>query len=110
MKSWRAKTLKMIVLVSLLVGLYLLALQKHAERDSLRLAAVELTPACKAKLVDQYALQPDDVYRSPYLLKTEGRAPTRRGYSEEDVRAIQRGCNIVDDMQGQQARTGARAR
>lgn len=31
---------------------------------------------------------------------------TARGYSEEDVRAIQRGCNIVDDLQGQLAKTG----
>lgn len=106
MKSWRAKTLKVIVLVSLLVGLYLLALEKHAERDSLRRAAVDLTPACKAKLVDQYALRAGDVYRSPYLLKTEGRASAQRGYSEEDVRAIQRGCNIVDDLQGHLAKGG----
>jgi thiosulfate dehydrogenase len=35
---------------------------------------------------------------------------TTRGYSEEDVRAIQRGCNIVDDLQGKLAKSGPRER
>src|SRR5262245_1366299 len=90
-------------------GFYLLAVKEHAERDALRHAAVELTPDCKAKL-EEYALRPGERYRSPYLLKTTGSASELRGYSEEDVRAIQRGCNIVDDTQGQLATNGARDR
>ena len=45
-------------------------------------------------------------YQSPYALKVSGQSTTARGYSEEDVRAIQRGCNIVDDLQGQLAKSG----
>jgi len=104
-----AKLLKAALIVSILVGLYLLAVNRHAERDALRQAAVELTPACTAKLQD-YALRAGEQYRSPYLLKTTGRSSALRGYSEEDVRAIQRGCNIVDDTQGQLARDGTRER
>lgn len=101
--------LKTAVIVLILGGLYLLAVHRHAERDAQRQAAVELTPACKTKL-EEYALSPGDEYRSPYLLKTSGRTSSRHGYSEADVRAIQRGCNIVDDMLGQQSRDGTSAR
>jgi thiosulfate dehydrogenase len=97
------------LIAALLGGLYLLAVKKHAERDALREVAVELTPACTAKL-QGYELRPGEHYRSPYLLKTVGGAGDLRGYSESDVRAIQRGCNIVDDTQGQLARQGARER
>jgi len=109
MASVPAKLLKAALIVSILVGLYLLAVNRHAERDALRHAAVELTPACTAKLQD-YALRAGEQYRSPYLLKTTGSSSALRGYSEEDVRAIQRGCNIVDDTQGQLARGGTRER
>src|SRR3954465_3433223 len=84
---------------------YVLAEREHAEREALRHAAVDLTPACRAKL-DRYGLAASDLYRSPYLKQ----AVTARGYSEVDVRAIQRGCNIVDDMQGELAATGDRER
>ena len=109
MAALPARLLKVALIVSILGGLYLLAVKKHAEREALRQAAVELTPACKAKLQD-YALRPGEQYRSPYLLKTAGSSIELRGYSEEDVRAIQRGCNIVDDTQGQLARDGTRER
>lgn len=109
MTALRAKLLKVTLIVSVLGGLYLLAVHKHAERDAQRLAAVDLTAACTAKLED-YALRPGEAYRSPYLQKTTGRTSELRGYSAEDVRAIQRGCNIIDDTQGQLARTGARER
>lgn len=109
MAALPAKLLKTALIVSILGGLYLLAISKHAERDALRQAAVELTPACAAKLQD-YALRAGEQYRSPYLLKTTGSWTGLRGYSEEDVRAIQRGCNIVDDTQGQLAKGGARER
>ena len=103
------RLLKVGAIVAALGGLYLLALYKHAERETLRLAPVELTAACAAKL-EKYGLRAGPVYRSPYTERTTGRAVELRGYSEEDVRAIQRGCNIVDDMQGELARTGARER
>src|SRR5688572_4127539 len=104
-----AKLFKTALILIISGGLYQLAVTTHADREALRKAEVELTPACKAKL-QEYALRPGDQYLSPYLLKTAGRASDRRGYSEEDVRAIQRGCNIIDDTQGQLAGDGARAR
>src|SRR5215831_9612519 len=104
-----AKFLKIALVVSVMGGLYCLALYKHAQRETQRQAAVELTSACAAKLQD-YALRAGELYRSPYVLKTTGTSSATRGYSEEDVRAIQRGCNIVADMQGQQARAGAQER
>lgn len=109
MTALPAKFLRAALIVSILGGLYLLAVSKHAEREALRQAAVDLTPACKAKFQD-YELRPGEQYRSPYLLKTTGRRSKLRGYSEEDVRAIQRGCNIIDDTQGQLAKDGARER
>jgi thiosulfate dehydrogenase len=39
-----------------------------------------------------------------------GASPSLRGYREEDVRAIQRGCNIIDDLQGHLANDAARER
>jgi thiosulfate dehydrogenase len=89
-----ARALKVLVAVAVFGALYLLALHHHAERDRLRQAAVELTPDCKAKL-DGYGLAAGERFGSA------------RGYSEEDVRAIQRGCNLVDDLQGRLARNGA---
>jgi thiosulfate dehydrogenase len=105
MRAAQAKLLKVALIVALLGSMYLLALAKHAERDAQRKAAVELTPNCKAKLQD-YALSAGAGYRSPYLLKTTGKSSELRGYTEEDVRAIQRGCNIFDDLQGQHAKGG----
>ena len=109
MRTVHAKVLKLALIVSALGGLYLLAVTKHAERDALRQTEVELTPACKAKL-ESYALRPGERYRSPYLVKTTGSAIDLRGYSEEDVRAIQRGCNIFDDLQGHYAKNGPQER
>ncbi len=57
-----------------------------------------------------YALAPGERYRSPYLLKRTGSSRTLRGYSEDDVRAIERGCNVFDDVQGQLAKNGPRER
>ena len=100
-----AKLLRFALLVCGLGGLYLLAVQKHEDRDRVRLAAVELTPTCKAKL-DAYGLSAGSTYRSPYLVRVGGAAPAMEGYSEEDVRAIQRGCNVIDDLQGHMAQGG----
>jgi len=82
---------------------------KHAERDQIRQAAAELTPSCNEKL-QGYGLAAGEHYRSPYVRKMSGSWSTIRGYSEEDVRAIRRGCNIVDDLQGYLAKEGARER
>src|SRR3954463_12141689 len=109
MRRAHAKILSIGLLVSVLGGLYLVAVKKHAERDALRQAPIALTPACKEKLHD-YALAPGERYRSPYLLKRTGSSRTLRGYSEDDVRAIERGCNVFDDIQGQLAKNGPRER
>src|SRR5262245_15583620 len=90
---------KIAVLLLVLGSLYLVALHKHAQRDDIRRTAVALTPGCTEKL-DRYRLVPGARYESPYVLQRTGGRITLRGYSEEDVRAIQRGCNIVDDSQG----------
>ena len=109
MTAVQARLLRSVVVVAILGGLYLVALHKHAERDARRQAAVELTAECRAKL-EQHGLTPGDIYQSPHLLKTAGTASRMRGYTEADVRAIQRGCNIVDDMQGYMAKEGAAER
>ncbi len=103
------KLLKLLASLLVFSGLYWLAVQKHAERDQLRLASVYLTPNCKEKLA-RYDLTPAEYYRSPYVQKMTGTESTGRGYRAEDVRAIQRGCNIVDDLQGNLARDGPRER
>ncbi len=95
------------VLLILLALLYLLALQQHQQREQLRNNEVVLTQECTEKL-DRYNLQPGQHYRSAHTLvqtvpdQTAG-AQNLQGYSAEDVRAIQRGCNIIDDLQGEQA-------
>jgi thiosulfate dehydrogenase len=109
MRALLPKLVKITLIVAVLGGLYVAVLYKHGERETLRDAPVDLTAECKMKL-EAYDLRAGDTYRSPYLLKTTGRARTLNGYSEEDVRAIQRGCNIVDDLQGHQARNGPRER
>lgn len=103
MTKTAAKLIKVGLLVAACGGLYALAAHKHAERESLRRAPVALTPGCEEKLA-RYALAPGERYASPYVVQRTGAAPELRGYREEDVRAIQRGCNIVDDTQGRQAK------
>src|SRR3954470_2541696 len=83
--------------------MYAIALKKHEQRQAVRGSAVVLTPGCVEKL-RRYGLTSGDAYRSPYAMKYTGTAPVRRGYSEDDVRAIQRGCNIIDDTQGRKAK------
>jgi thiosulfate dehydrogenase len=62
-----------------------------------------LTPGCAEKLA-RYGLAPGELYRSPYVLQRTGTVKPVRGYSDADVRAIQRGCNIIDDTQGRLAK------
>jgi thiosulfate dehydrogenase len=109
MSALPAKLLKVALTVALLGGLYALALKRHAERDEIRRAAVDLTPSCREKL-ERYELASGERYGSPYVLKMSGAQTSARGYSEEDVRAIQRGCNIIDDLQGHLAKDPARER
>jgi thiosulfate dehydrogenase len=94
MTALRARMLKVAILIVAFGALYYLAVLNHEERDRIRASAVELTPNCKAKLED-FGLAAGERFRSA------------RGYSEEDVRAIQRGCNLVDDLQGHLAKNGA---
>lgn len=97
------KFVKIAVLLLAMAGLYLLATEKHRQRDEARRAPVALTPACTEKLA-RYGLAPGQRYQSPYVLQRTGTAIALHGYTEEDVRAIQRGCNIIDDTQGYHAR------
>ncbi len=97
------KITRIVLLLLVLGGLYLLATHKHRQRDDIRHAAVALTPGCAEKL-RRYGLTHGENYQSPYVLQRSNAAITARGYSEEDVRAIQRGCNIIDDTQGRLAK------
>ena len=92
-----------------LAGLYLLAIHEHAKREEIRNAAVALTPDCIEKL-GRYGLAPGKQYESPYVLQRAGTRIALKGYREEDVRAIQRGCNIIDDTQGRLAKDPWRER
>ena len=104
-----AKLLR-IALPSLALGaVYLLALRMHAERDDIRQATVALTPGCVEKLA-RYGLMPGEQYASPYVVQRTGAKIVARGYSVQDVRAIQRGCNIIDDTQGTLAKDRGRER
>ena len=89
-----------LVLFALLL-IYLISLDRHQQRQQLRQAEVVLTQGCDDKL-NRYQLNAADSYRSPYVAKRSGSAPLLKGYSAEDVRVIQRGCNIIDDLQGEQ--------
>lgn len=104
-----AKLMRTVMIVAILGGLYLVAQSRHTERAALRQQPVALTAACKEKL-QSHGLSAAETYHSPHVQKVKGAANTVRGYSEEDVRAIERGCNIVDDLQGQTAQGGAAER
>ena len=97
-----AKVVRTGAVLAILAGVYALSVEKHAEREALRRAPVALTPGCVEKL-GGYGLAADKFYRSPYVAARTGDARVGRGYSADDVRAIQRGCNLVDDTQGELA-------
>ena len=109
MATLAAKSVKIALLLLALAGLYALASHKHAQRAQIRQTAVSLTPGCVEKLA-RYGLTTGQLYESPYVVQRTGGRVTARGYSEEDVRAIQRGCNIIDDTQGRLARDPGRER
>lgn len=103
------KIATIFILCALMSGLYLLAIAKHKQREEIRQAPVALTPGCAEKL-SRYGLTNGKHYRSPYALQRTGTSSAARGYSEDDIRAIQRGCNIIDDTQGHLAKDAARER
>jgi thiosulfate dehydrogenase len=109
MSTTSLKVIKISVLALILAGLYGLAAHKHGQREIIRQAPVALTPGCLEKL-SHYGLVRGERYRSPYMLQRTGSSVPLRGYSDEDVRAIQRGCNIIDDTQGRFAKDPARER
>jgi len=96
------KVLRCVLIVAFAFALYALVQRTHEDRDARRHTVTDLTPECAAKL-QTYALGAGERYRSP---KMSGAAPALAGYTEHDVRAIQRGCNIIDDLQGYRAKTG----
>lgn len=98
-----AKLTRIVVLVLVSGGLYLLAMHEHGQREAIRQAPVALTPDCAEKL-GRYGLVRGEHYESPYVLQRTGARTVVRGYGHEDVGAIQRGCNIVDDTQGRLAK------
>lgn len=104
-----AKAARLALLVGALLALYAMTVAKHDERERLREQPVALTPGCAEKLAG-YGLAAGPDYVSPYATVRDGYPTVRRGYSDEDVRAIQRGCNIIDDLQGQLAADPARER
>ena len=109
MSAGSKKVIGVALLLIVLGGLYFLAAQKHKEREQIRRSPVALTPACAEKL-NRYGLAHGEHYVSPYVMQQTGAATKRRGYSEDDVRAIQRGCNIIDDTQGRLAKGGSSER
>jgi thiosulfate dehydrogenase len=96
------KRVKILAVLGLAGGFYLFVHDRHQLRQEIREAPVRLTAACAEKL-KKYDLHSGAQYLSPYVVQQAGTAIMRRGYSPEDVRAIQRGCNIIDDTQGRQA-------
>ena len=98
------KLLRAGAVLVVLAALYALSVYKHAEREEMRRAPVALTPGCVEKL-ERYGLAAGKLYRSPYALQYTGSAREATAYSEDDVRAIERGCNIIDDTQGELAST-----
>ena len=107
-KSFQKLT-KIALLILILSGLYFLATYKHKQREEVRQSTVALTSGCAQKL-SQYGLTRGEKYQSPYALRRTSTAITAKGYSEEDIRAIQRGCNIIDDTQGHLSHNGGRER
>jgi thiosulfate dehydrogenase len=109
MPKLAGKLAKIALPLLALGGLYLLAVHEHAQREGIRNAPVALTPDCIEKL-GRYGLVPGKQYESPYVLQRTGTRIALRGYRDEDVRAIQRGCNIVDDTHGRLAQDPWRER
>ena len=102
MNTFSEKVVKILAVALAGGGLYLLAAYEHGQRESIRRADVVLTPACIEKLA-RYGLESGQYYQSPYVLQRTGTKLATRGYADDDIRAIKRGCNIIDDTQGKLA-------
>src|SRR3954471_14093366 len=109
MNRTAVKVVKSALLLLFLAAIYCVAIKKHEQRAEIRQSPVTLTAGCVEKL-GRYALSSGAQYRSPYVMQRTSTASARRGYSDDDVRAIQRGCNVVDDTQGRQAQDAGRER
>lgn len=101
--------LKLGITLLILLSIYLISSYKHEERATIRVSAQSLTPNCEQKL-SEYGLSAGDHYISPFLTKRDGFETKLKGYSELDVYAIQRGCNVVDDYHGWHAAGGDQER
>ncbi len=82
---------------------------EHTKREEIRKTPVQISEGCEAKF-KKYGLKAGATYVSPYITQTTRKKVVMTGYSEEDVRAIQRGCMLVDDLQGQDAKSRANER
>jgi thiosulfate dehydrogenase len=102
MPSNSLKLARSLLLLCAAGSFYLLVDHEHQTRQQVRESPVKLTAACAEKL-QKYGLHSGASYSSPYVVQQTGTVVGLRGYSAEDVRAIQRGCNIIDDTQGRQA-------
>ena len=109
MPALTGKPAKIAVVLVAMGALYLAAVHQHRQREETREGAVALTPGCVEKLA-RYGLAAGERYVSPYALARAGASIAARGYSPQDVRAIQRGCNIIDDTQGHLAQDVGRER
>jgi len=89
-----------IIAIAILAIIYQYSVSEHRLRTELRNQTVQLTSGCKAKL-EKYKLIAGSEYISPYVKKMTKRKVILTGYNSADIRAIQRGCNIIDDLQGQ---------
>ena len=103
MIAFKKSLIAPVLAIIFLVILYQITLSAHKQRDALRKMPVQLTSGCKDKL-ERYKLNSGLVYLSPYVTKTTGKTVALTGYTLADIRAIQRGCNIIDDLQGQDAK------
>ncbi|WP_210394579.1 c-type cytochrome [Motiliproteus sediminis] len=99
---FRIKWVRISTIITLLAGFYFAAVVAHQQRAAQREQPVLLTDNCRAKL-SRYGLEGGEYYRSPYRRDPGTMVPVRRGYSVADIRAIERGCVIIDDLQGEQA-------
>lgn len=106
--NWMQLIRRKMLIILLLVGLaafYAVAVKEHQIRAAMRDQPVLLTQGCEEKLA-RYDLAASETYQSPYALAGKlNSQEIRLGYSAQDVRAIQRGCNIIDDLQGEEAGT-----
>ncbi len=84
------------------VAAFFIARQRHQLFKDIETSPVQLTPECKEKL-DFYGLTQSPTYNSSHGEASPTNPITKLGYSAQDIKAIQRGCVSIDDLQGQDA-------